>query len=129
MLNCFNIRGKNKIFSHHKGDFGYEYYFDPKEPLSIYVEYNIVFDAQYLYRYWIREDRNMKGVYLFLKLSSCNDGPIDQDADIAGFDLKDAIKFLITQITRPIETHDIGANIDELKSKIREALASEKQEG
>lgn len=114
------IRSMPKIYQKGSMYFSYAYHYDPKRPREIFLEYNIMCEAQYLYCYELKED---KGVFLLIG-HQYGTGSEDCKCQVAGHTEREALEFMIKKIIEmPAgNAEENRVNIAVLETSLREAL-------
>lgn len=105
--------------------YSYDYHHDPKQPRKIFLEFNIMCEAQYLNCYELKED---KGVFLLIVHESVGTGvgdrKFDPECEVAGHTEQEAIEYMIKKIVeKPARNaKDNGVDIVALEASLRETL-------
>jgi hypothetical protein len=105
--------------------YSYDYHYDPKRPRKIFLEFNIMCEAQYLNCYELKED---KGVFLLIVQESVGTSvcgrKFDPECEVAGSTEQSAIEYMIKKIVeKPARNaKDNGVDVVALEASLREAL-------
>lgn len=107
----FCVVNLERVFQDGSEEFIYTYYHG-RQPLEVYLEYDILMEAQYIYLYALREER---GIWFFSKKSQvCTEtgtSPYKEHYGVAGYNRESAVQFLIDKILAKPKSHTV-AKID-----------------
>jgi hypothetical protein len=107
------VVGLKRFFQDGREEFIFTYYHG-RQPLEVYLEYDILMEAQYIYLYALRQER---GVWFFSETSQvCTESgtsPHREHYVIAGYSRESAVQFMIDKILTKPKSH-IVANVDVL---------------
>jgi hypothetical protein len=116
MLNVFDIRDMPEICHWwFKDSVKCNYHYSQEIPLTIFAEYNIMFEAQYLYQFTLKED---KGIFLLKVLEQ-----YEVDVHVAGNSLESAIEFMLDQIMQKTGPTD-KTRIQKIRQDLKQVLLS-----
>jgi len=118
------VKNLEKIYEGNSEDFCYTYYIDPLNGGRIYLEYDILCDANYIYQYSLEPKGD---VWLFVEKSQVTAGcgvmSRDPRFELAGNDRTTAVDFLITKILEKPEKHPAaGVNTAKLRLLLQQTL-------
>ncbi len=122
-MNFLKIDGLERFFQDGHEGFVYTYYHGT-HPLEVYLEYDIIMDAKYIYRYSLTEDR---GVWLFVTTSQVSVGwdtnRSEPQVEIAGYTCDSAVQFMINKIlSKPRNHTSAQVDTDALKTVLQKVL-------
>ena len=117
-LNVFDIRKMLPMYNWCNDPFACSYYHDicSTQTLKIYIERNILFEAQWLYLFELVRNEN----FFLLKIFTQN----DVDADVAGSGKEEVVSYVITRI---IKKTTLGSQWQEENPELKEKHLAEKE--
>ncbi len=129
-MNISTVRKFPHVFCIDSRNFRYDYYGDPENRRRIYLELNIICEAQYLISYELREgiDGFVLAIHKEATKAGATEGKPSEDFEFAGLTSAEATKFMIREISKmPNGNGEDGMGIAMLERNIRAFFYLNKQ--